>query len=112
MGGFRASQTSGLKWGRASEAGQTASRLLELFLRTGETELALGLIREAPGRTGEPLPPRFYLPAAREAFARARAHPACTDALRPAVDRALAELERGGVRTGETAGPGRSPRRG
>jgi membrane associated rhomboid family serine protease len=122
-------------------AGRSAMRLLDLYVREDEPELAERLVEEALGRVEDGLPTRFYLAAgsylektariplalrtyallverqpedpaafralfrsgeilaktgsteeARAAFARARAHEACTDHLRQAVDRALADV--------------------
>lgn len=128
--------------GDFKEAGSSALRLLELYVRQGEVDLARSLIEDE--RVGGALPVRFYLvaasflekrqypvealqvyqrlidgkptdpacfralfrrgeilrgiddpAAAREAFRRAGAHPACVDPqLRQAVEKALAEVDK------------------
>lgn len=129
----------------SGEAARLATRLLDLYVKQGETELAVGLAQDAPQRVGAALPVRFHLgaagameragrtdlaldlydrllelhpadpaalralfrrgeicrrigdrAAARQAFLKAREHPACDDAMRWAIDRALQDLE--GVR--------------
>ncbi len=129
--------------GNRAEAARVGIRLLDLYQRANEPELAAGVVEEALQRIGDQLPPKFYLSAAavrerggdvrgardlydslvtrhaadpnafwghfrtgrllaragdpkgaREAYQRARAHPACLEP--QLVEQALAELERAG----------------
>lgn len=124
-----------------TEIGRSGQRLLDLYARDGEVDLALSLIATARREAGDVLPARFCLSAAgflerqgdaraalelceaavarspedpaafrahmkaaeilrragdprraREAFARAREHPACPD--RASVDQFIAEMDR------------------
>ena len=127
--------------GDAEEVARAATRLVEAYVRSGETALALRIVREVTAEDAPGLPSRFYLTAgallekegdgrgalelyervlmrqpedatafrawyrsaevlrrggdvrrAREAYLKARAHPACAGTLASTVDRALAEL--------------------
>lgn len=142
MDAWRESYDIALEARELEQAGQSASRLLDLYVRSDEEVLVERFVEEALERAEDALSARFYLTAgsylekktlvplalktyqrlaerhpedpaafralfrrgeilaragspeeAHEAFARARAHDACTDDLRRLVDRAVAEID-------------------